>query len=116
MSQNNQGVGNQTAGSVVRLNQNTTHEQTYDEDSKVVVVDDHQVVSSTQDGDEDEGRQENRNELGSEQSTEAHIKFIAALKSELESARTLIMTQKAQMLALIKRTRDMNNELKTLRA
>ena len=73
---------NQTGS--VRLNQNTTHEQTYEEDSKaenddVVVVDN---ADSTQE-----------DELGSTgNNNEANLKFIASLKAELESARTLVDT------------------------
>ena len=70
----------------------------------------------TQDDDE-LGSDENGGQttVGAKQQA-GHSKFIASLKSELESARVLINTQKAQMLALVKRTRDMNNELKHLRA
>ena len=92
----NNGFQNQTGS--VRLNQNTTHEQTYEEDSKVVNAVD-QVVSYTQDEDDE------INELGSDDNdafTEVameqpakHLKFIASLKAELESARALITTQKA---------------------
>ena len=114
----NNGFQNQTGS--IKLNQNTTHEQTYEEDSKAIDVVD-QVVDSTQEDDDDE-----ENELGSDNNSGytagakkeqgAHLKFIASLKSELESAKALIDTQKAQMLALVMKTRAMNNELKQLRA
>ena len=114
----NNGFQNQTGS--IKLNQNTTHEQTYEEDSKAIDVVD-QVVSSTQEDDDEE-----ENELGSDNNSGyaagakkeqgAHLKFIASLKSELESAKALIDTQKAQMLALVMKTRAMNNELKQLRA
>ena len=113
----NNGFQNQTGSGA--LNQNTTHEHTYEEDSKAIDVID-QVVSLTQEDDDEENELGSDNHSGYDAGAKveqgAHLKFIASLKSELASAKALIDKQKAQMLALVMKTRAMNNELKQLRA